>query len=213
VYDLASEPRQLAWRYGRRTLRSETQSAALAEARAEIDWIADFPAQDALQVLRQLDAAYDNWWNPAHPARKPTFEKRSSKLRLSLPGQAIRVRRISRHRGEVRIPKLGWQRSRWSRSPGGRMCSATFTEHAGRWYVSFGVATDRELAGPNGKPGCGVDFGVACSAYVSDEDEPRLMPSSLTAGEQPRLVRLERRKARQLTCAKKHNQGRYSKRL
>jgi len=213
VYNLALEQRQLAWRYGRRTLRSETQSAALTEARAEIDWIGDFPAQAAQQVLRQLDAAYDNWWNPEHSARMPTFEKRSSKLRFSLPGQAIKVRQISRHWGEVRLPKIGWQRFRWSRSPGGRICNATFTKHARWWYVSFGVATDRKLAAPNGKPGCGVDFGVACSAYVSDEDEPRLMPVSLTAGEQRRLVGLERRKARQFTFAKKHNQGRYSKRL
>jgi putative transposase len=58
-----------------------------------------------------------------------------------------------------------------------------------------------------------VDFGVACSAFVSDEQEPRLMPSTLTAGQRRRLLGLERRKARQVTWAKKHNGGRYSNRL
>jgi len=195
VYNLALEQRQVAWRYGRKTLRSGEQSAELAEARSEIDWIRDFPAQGAQQVLHQLDAAYDNWWNPKHPARKPTFEKRSSTLRFSLPGQAIAFRRIAKHWGEVRIPKIGWQRFRWSRSPGGLIRNATFIRHGGLWYVSFGVATHRQPASKNAKPGCGVDFGVACSAYLSDEDEPRTMRRSLTMGEERRLVGLERRKA------------------
>jgi putative transposase len=58
-----------------------------------------------------------------------------------------------------------------------------------------------------------VDFGVACSAFVSDETEPRIMPATLSPGERRRLLGLERRKARQLRWAKRHNQGRYSGRL
>jgi putative transposase len=54
---------------------------------------------------------------------------------------------------------------------------------------------------------------VVCSAFVSDEREPRLMPPTLTAGQKRRLQGLERRKARQVTWAKKHNGGRYSNRL
>ena len=54
---------------------------------------------------------------------------------------------------------------------------------------------------------------MACSAYVSDETRPRLLPPTLTAGEQRRLLGLERRKARQVRWAKRHNHGRYSRRL
>jgi putative transposase len=46
-----------------------------------------------------------------------------------------------------------------------------------------------------------VDFGVACSAFVSDEPTPRSMPSALTGEERRRLIGLERRKARQLRWA------------
>ncbi len=213
VRNLALEQRRCAWFYGRKTLRADFQSKELTQARAEIDWIGDFPAQAGQQVLRQLDAAYDNWWNPAHPASAPRFEKRSGTLRFSLPGQAVGVRRLNRKWGEVRLPKLGWQRFRMSRPLGGTICNANFMKKAGVWHVSFGVATKRGAIAPNGKPGCGVDFGVACSAYLSDEDEPRLMPPSLTVGEKQRLPGLERRKARQIAYAKKHNHGRYSKRL
>jgi putative transposase len=91
--------------------------------------------------------------------------------------------------------------------------NTTIARDALGWHVSFGVATATEPAPPNGLPGCGVDFGVACSAFVSDEQEPRLMPSTLTAGQRRRLLGLERRKARQITWAKHHNVGRYSNRL
>jgi putative transposase len=91
--------------------------------------------------------------------------------------------------------------------------NATIAKDALGWHVSFGVATATRPAPRNRLPGCGVDFGVACSAFVSDEQEPRLMPSTLTAGQKRRLLGLERRKARQITWAKKHNGGRYSNRL
>ena len=113
----------------------------------------------------------------------------------------------------MRLPKLGWVRFRLSQPLGGIVRNATITKHALGWHVSFGVATVTNPAPPNRLPGCGVDFGVACSAFVSDEWEPRLMPPTLTAGERRRLRGLEHRKARQVTWAKKHNSGRYSNRL
>jgi putative transposase len=113
----------------------------------------------------------------------------------------------------VRLPKLGWVRFRLSRPLGGAVRNATIARDALGWHVSFSIATATRVAPPNRLPGCGVDFGVTCSAFVSDELEPRLMPSTLTAGRQRRLLGLERRKNRQITWAKKHSGGRYSNRL
>jgi len=134
-------------------------------------------------------------------------------LSVPFPGQAIAVRRLSRRWAEVRLPKLGWIRFRLSRALGGAVRNATVSRDGLGWHVSFGVAAGAKPAAANGLPGCGVDFGVACSAFVSDETEPRLMPPTLTTGEQQRLLGLERRKARQVRWAKRHNGGRYSNRL
>ena len=213
IRNLALEQRMLAWRYARTTLNAYSQTRDLTELRKEHDWVRDLPAQAAQAALADVDRAYDNFWNPAHPARFPTFEKRSSTLRFSLPGQAIEVRRVNRKWGEVRLPKIGWQRFRMSRALGGEICNTTFVKKAGIWHVSFGVHVQRTPVPGNGKPGCGVDFGVACSAFVSDEESPRLMAPSLTPGEERRLLGLKRKKARQLVYAKRHNHGRYSKRL
>jgi putative transposase len=91
--------------------------------------------------------------------------------------------------------------------------NATVSRDALGWHVAFGVATGARPVPPNGLPGCGVDFGIACSAYVSTETAPRLMPPTLTEGERRRLLGLERRKARQVRWAKRYNRGRYSGRL
>lgn len=213
MWNLALEQRRFAWRQRGRTVRSAEQCRHLTDARADLPWLADLPAQSAQQILRQLDRAYDNWWNPEHPAQAPTFRRRSGGLSIPFPGQAVQVRQRSRRWAEVRLPKLGWMRFRLSRPLGGMVRNATIAKDALGWHVSFGVATASKPAPPNRLPGCGVDFGVACSAFVSDEPEPRLMPSTLTAGQRRRLLGLERRKARQVTWAKKHNRGRYSNRL
>ena len=213
IRNLALEQRRLLWDGRRISVRAEQQSQLLTEARADFDWVADLPAQAAQAAVHDLDLAYDNWWNPDHPAGPPAYEKRSSKLRFSLPGQAVDVRHINRKWSEVWIPKLGWRRFRRHRPVNGVVRNATFVYTPGTgWTVSFGVAAKVVAAPPNGKPNAGTDFGVACSAFLSDEDEPRLMPPTLTAGEQQRLIGLERRKARQITWSKRHNNGRYSKR-
>lgn len=95
VWNIALEQRQFAWGQRRYTMRSAEQCAHLTQARADLDWIADLPAQCAQQVLRQLDRAFDNWWNPQHPAGAPERKKRRASLSVSFPGQAVDVRKLS----------------------------------------------------------------------------------------------------------------------
>jgi putative transposase len=213
VWNVALEQRQFVHAQRGVTLRAIEQCRQLTRARAELDWLADLPAQAAQQVLRHLDRAYDNWWNPDHHAGPPRFKKRSRAMSVPFPGQSVAVRKVSRRWAQVWVPKLGWVRFRLSRPLGGSLRNATVSRDALGWHVSFGVATGSRPARPNGLPGCGVDFGVACSAFVSTEAGPRLLSSTLTQGEQRRLLGLERRRARQLHWAKKHNHGRYSRRL
>jgi len=213
VWNVALAQRQFV--YGQRgtRLRAAGQCRDLTEARAELDWLANLPAQSGQQILAHLDRAYDNWWDPKHPAGPPRFKKRRNELAVPFPGQAVAVRKLNNRWAEVRLPKLGWVPFRLSRPLGGVVRNATVSRDALGWHVAFGVATGARPVPPNGLPGCGVDFGIACSAYVSTETAPRLMPPTLTEGERRRLLGLERRKARQVRWAKRYNRGRYSGRL
>jgi putative transposase len=213
VWNVALAQRQFVYAQRGTRLRAAGQCRHLTQARAELDWLADLPAQSAQQVLAHLDRAYDNWWDPEHPTGPPRFKKRRDELSVSFPGQAVAVRKLNNRWAEVRLPKLGWVQFRLSRPVGGVVRNATVSRDALGWHVAFGVATGARPVVPNGLPGCGVDFGVACSAYVSTEAAPRLMPPTLTEGERRRLLGLERRKARQVRWAKRYNRGGYSGRL
>lgn len=213
LWNLALEQRQYIYRQRGVTLRAAEQCRSLTKARAEISWLAELPAAAGQQVLHHLDLAYDNFFNPSHPAGYPQFKKRGHRLRVSFPGQKVEVRKLSRHWAEVRLPKIGWVRFRLSRALGGALRNATISKSGTSWHVSFGVATGVKPGPRLDKPGCGVDFGVAASAFVSTEDEPRRMPQTLSKAERARLRHLEQKKARQITYAKKHQGGRYSNRL
>ena len=100
---------------------------------ADLPWLADLPAQSAQQVLRQLDRAYDNWWNPEHPAQAPTFRKRSG-LSIPFPGQAVQVRKCS--------PQVGLEGVRPSPNPPHQTaCRAVGVDSEGR---SAFVSDERE---------------------------------------------------------------------
>jgi putative transposase len=232
--DRAAEQRLIAWSHSCRavwntalaqriwafasaqrvTLRAVAQSADLTEARREHGWLADLPAQCAQQVLRQLDAAYDNFWNPHHPARFPRFKKKQHRQSITFPGQSVRVRKVSRRMAQVRLPKIGWVRFRLSCPIAGVVRNATVSRDGLGWHVAFGVHRPEPTVPTvnTGRP-VGVDVGVSCSVYVSGETSERQRPDTLTPGEQARLRGLEQRKARQLAYAKRHNKGRYSNRL
>jgi len=69
VWNLALEQRRFVWRQRARAIRSAEQCRHLTDARADLPWLADLPAQSAQQVLRQLDRAYENWWDPRVPPK------------------------------------------------------------------------------------------------------------------------------------------------
>jgi hypothetical protein len=156
-------------------VRPDASRVVVDELRECFDWVRAFPSQGANEVVRDVERAFANWVDPALAKGRPVYEKRGARLRCR------------RHRA---LP--------------GVVRNATFSySPPSGWEVSFGVAAREVVAPPNEMPGVGVDFGVACSAFCSDESSPRLLPPTLTPGEEQRLLGLERRKARQLAYAKK----------
>lgn len=215
VWNTALMQRQWAYGAQRVTLYAADQCKDLTELRGEHDWVRDLPAQCGQQVLRHLDQAYANFWNASHPAGFPQPKrKRGHTITVPFPGQAVKVQRVSRRTAHVWLPKLGWVRFRLSRALGGTIRNATVSRDGLGWHIAFGVhqPAPQQVPVNDGAP-VGVDVGIACSVFVSDETTPRQRPDTLTAGEKTRLVGLQRRKARQLTYAKKHNGGRSSNRL
>ena len=76
------------------------------------------------------------FFDPANPARRPTWRKagRDEGFRITgRRGVQWEVRRVSRHVGQVRVPKVGWVRFRWSRAvPPGVKSYRVTRDRAGR---------------------------------------------------------------------------------
>jgi putative transposase len=197
VWNLAVEQHR-HWRPGRGRMPGYLeQCRQLTEARAAHPWLAEGSQTVQQQALRDFAQATAAFFDLKNPAGRPSWRKagRDEGFRIvGKRGSHWDARRLSRHIGEVRIPKAGWVRFRWSRSLPPAVKSFRVTrDPAGRWHIAFAAIPDPVPAPRNGRI-VGIDRGVAVSAALSTGE--LLCAPSLTEIEQQRLVRLQRRLAR-----------------
>ncbi|MGH3376779.1 MAG: helix-turn-helix domain-containing protein [Actinoallomurus sp.] len=116
VWNLACEQHQ-RWRPGRSGAPGYgEQSRQLTEARRAFGWLAVGSQTVRQQALRDFAQAMSNFFAGTH--RRPTWRKAGVHEGFRIVGRCGRqwdMRRLSRKTGEVRIPKVGWVRFRWSR--------------------------------------------------------------------------------------------------
>jgi transposase len=195
LWNAALEQRHMAWRGCGHSVGLVAQCRDLTDARAELPWLADLPAQVAQQTLRDLDRAFARFF--AGLARHPRWRSRRRQMGLRFP-QGVRVRKVNRRWGEVKLLKLGWCRFRLTRELDGEVRHATVRRDALGWHVTFCVATSDAPREPNGGAPIGIDRGVVATVATSDgqiESAPRLR-----RGQAERLRRLRRRAGRQETA-------------
>jgi len=171
------------------------QGRQLTAARAEHPWLAAGSQTVQQQALRDFTPAMAAFYDPANPARRPSWRKagRNEGFRIVGRGRQWDARRVSRHVGQVWVPKAGWVRFRWSRTvpPDAKSYRVT-KDRAGRWHVAFAVIPGPVPAPGNGQV-VGIDRGVAVSAALSTGQ--LLHCPALTAPERARLRRLQRKLA------------------
>jgi putative transposase len=194
VWNLAVEQHQ-HWHPGRKGAPGYLeQCRQLTAARAEYPWLAAGSQMVQQQALRDFDQAMKAFFDPANPARRPTWRKVGRDEGFRIVGKRGRqwdVRRLSRKTGEVWVPKAGWVRFRRSRPvPEGVKSYRVSMDRAGRWHVAFAAIPDPVPAPGNGEV-VGIDRGVAVSAALSTGD--LLQAPGLTTRERTRLRRLERK--------------------
>src|ERR1700691_5805971 len=185
------------WHPGRKSAPGYLeQCRQLTQARAENPWLAEGSQTVQQQALRDFTQAMAAFFDPGNPAGRPSWRKagRDEGFRIVGRGRQWDVRRVSRHVGQVWVPKAGWVRLRWSRAvlEGVKSCRVT-EARAGRWHVAFAVIPAPVPAPGNGQV-VGIDRGVAVAAALSTGQ--LLHCPALTARERARLRRLQRRLAR-----------------
>ncbi|WP_326638166.1 transposase [Streptosporangium sp. NBC_01755] len=192
VWNLAVE-QHAHWRPGIKSAPGfAEQCRQLTEARAAFDWLRAGSIIVQQQALKDFAHAMSNFFGKTH--RRPTFRKRGQgegfRIVAVKPGD---VRRLSRNVGEVRIPKVGWVRLRWSRTVAEAKSYRVTRDAAGRWHIAFATIPE-PLPAPGRGEVVGVDRGVSVSAALSTGD--LLNTPALHDGEKRRLLRLQRKLAR-----------------
>jgi putative transposase len=113
VWNLAVE-QHAHWRQGRKSAPSYLeQCRQLTAARKEHPWLAMGPQMVQQQALRDFAAAMAAFFDPSNRAGRPSWRKAGRNEGFRIVGRRGRqwdVRRVSRHVGEVRVPKAGWVR-------------------------------------------------------------------------------------------------------
>ena len=195
VWNLAVE-QHAWWRPGRRSAPGYLeQSRQLTAARADNPWLAEGSQTVQQQALRDFARALAGLFAGTHG--RPSWRKagRDEGFRVTgRRGNHWDVRRLNRNWGQVRVPKAGWVRFRWSRDvPAGVRSFRVTRDRAGRWHVAFAVIPD-PVRGPGTGEAVGIDRGVTVSAALSTGE--MLTVPGLSAREQARLRRFQRRLSR-----------------
>ncbi|MCP9954151.1 RNA-guided endonuclease InsQ/TnpB family protein [Actinomadura madurae] len=193
VWNLAVEQHR-HWTPGRKGAPGfAEQCRQLTEARAAFAWLRAGSVIVQQQALKDFAQAMANFFARTHG--RPTWRKAG--LHEGFRIVAVKpadVRRLSRKTGEVKIPKVGWVRFRWSRPvPDGVKSYRVTRDRAGRWHVAF-AHVPAPIPAPGNGAVVGVDRGVTVSAALSTGDQ--LRAPGLTVREAERLRRLQRRLAR-----------------
>jgi transposase len=195
VWNLAVE-QYTWWHPGRKSTPGYLeQSRQLTVARADNPWLAEGSQTVQHEALRDFAQAMAGFFAGTHG--QPSWRKAGRNEGFRITGQRGRqwdVRRLNRNWGEVRVPKAGWVRFRWSRDvPAGARSFRVTRDRAGRWHLAFAVIPE-PVPGPGTGEIVGIDRGVKVSAALSTGK--KLTVPGLTQHEATRLRRLQRRLAR-----------------
>lgn len=200
VWNAALDQRQVAAQLNRHRTDDRrqyptfsSQCREIAEAKRTESWLAEAPSHCLQQTLRDLDKAcrQHGVWN-VHWRAKHRWEP---SFRFSDPKGISEVQRLGGHVGEVRLPKLGTVRFRWSRPLGGTVRNVTVQRDGRHWYITFCIEDGVVEVASNGLPPVGLDCGVVIPVATSDGQ--CFDKVGMRLDEQRRLRHLQRRLARQ----------------
>ncbi|MFI8103631.1 RNA-guided endonuclease InsQ/TnpB family protein [Streptomyces sp. NPDC086023] len=183
VYNDALRAREDARSAGSPFPRSGDLSKMLiteAKKTPEREWLSNAPVGVLQQSLRDLDAAYKNFFDGLKGKRPRMGAPRFKSKRDNR--QAVRYTRSDRWKitpgRDLHLPKVGAVRVKWSRTlPSDPSSVTVIKDAAGRYFCSFVVETGPETL-PETTGQVGIDLGLSHFAVLSDGtkvDSPRFL--------------------------------------
>lgn len=184
VYNDALRTRETARREGLPFPKTGDLSKTLiteAKRMPERAWLSEVSAVVLQQSLRDLDTAYRNFFDGLK-GKRPRMGAPRYKSRKDTR-QAVRFTANARWSitpgGELRLPKIGEVKVKWSRTlPSTPSTVTVVRDSAGRYFASFVVQADAPEVSPETMQEVGIDLGLGHFAILSDGtkiDSPRFL--------------------------------------
>ena len=181
------------------------QDKALTVLKQEIDWLCE-PDKCALQnALKDLDAAYKNFFRSVKSGGKtgfPRFKSKRNRRKSYKTNSNIAI-----FNSYVRLPKLGLVKCRISKEVRGRILSATVSQNpSGKYFIAL-CCTDVDIETlPSTGAVVGLDMGLKSFAVTSDGME---YPNhKFLVKSQKKLARLQRQLSRKSKGSKRREKAR-----
>ena len=125
-------------------------------------FLSDVHSQALQQSLKDLDRAYDNFFQGR--AEFPKYKKRGEKDSFRYP-QGFKM---DEKNARIYLPKIGWVRYKQSRLVLGTPKQVTVSLYCGEWYISVQTAFEIEDPVHNSTSSIGIDMGITHFATLSD---------------------------------------------
>ncbi len=180
-----------------------------AKRTTERAWLSEVSAVVLQQSLRDLDAAYKNFFDSLKGTRKgrkvalPRYKSKKDtrqSIRLNTNAFAIRTN------GTVYVAKIGSIKVTWSRPLPAAPTSLTVTKDcAGRYFISFVVDTEPDIL-PELDAEVGIDLGLSTFAVLSDGT--RIHSPKFLRRAEKELKRLQRELSRKARGSKNRTKAR-----
>lgn len=202
--------RSEAWKERKESMCYNACSADLTKLKPMFPWLKEVDATALQSALRNLDAAFKNFFERVKKGQKPygypQFKKKYSghkSYTSKLVGKNIAV-----VGNRVKLPKLGYVEAAISRPISGRILSATVSQvPSGKYFVSI-LCTDVEINEiPHTGAVVGVDLGIKDLAITSDSEK---IPNNKHLYKADKRIR---RLARRLSRKKKGSKNREKARI
>ncbi|GGJ21428.1 RNA-guided endonuclease InsQ/TnpB family protein [Streptomyces brasiliensis] len=172
-------------------------------------WLADVSAVVLQQSLRDLDTAYQNFFDSLKGKRQgqkagpPRYKsKKDARQSIRLNTNAFRLK----GNGTVYVAKVGHLKVKWSRRlPAGPTSLTVIKDSCGRYFLSFVVDTGADIL-PALEAEAGIDLGLSAFAVLSDGTKisaPRFLRRA-----EKKLKRLQRELSRKAKGSKNRAKAR-----
>ena len=206
VYNHYLDQRITAYKAEKKSVSFYEQSADLTKLKGQEDyqWLNEVGASSLVQALRNLDAAYKNFFRNVKSGRTSGFPRFKSKKNGK---KSYRTQGASFHGDRVKLPKLGMVPCRGAKEVRGKVLSATVSQNpSGQYYVSLCCTdVDIEPLNPTGAV-VGIDLGIKDLAITSDGK--KFQNNKYTYAAEEKLRKLQRQFSRKTKGSNRWNKQR-----